>query len=287
LHFRNPIGLAAGFDKDAKALLAWEHLGFGFAEIGTVTAEGQPGNPQPRVFRLAQDEALINRMGFPNLGAEAVSRRLDAYKADGLWPKIPLGINLGKSKITSLENAPADYLKSFRLLRSFADFIVINVSSPNTPNLRLLQQKDGLLSILEPLVNENRSTGKDVPLLVKIAPDLSEPQIDDVLTVIAQLGLSGIVATNTTLDKSSVALKEEGGLSGKPVRKKSTEIIHYISQATKGQLPIIGVGGIFTAADAQEKFEAGAHLVQLYTGFVYEGPLVVKQICQGLAALER
>jgi dihydroorotate dehydrogenase len=221
-------------------------------------------------------------MGFPNDGAEAVAKRLEHWKTRGWWPRIPIGINLGKSKVTPLEQAPQDYAKSFRVLRAFADFIVINVSSPNTPNLRLLQQKDGLMSVLEPLAGLNRAAEKPLPILVKIAPDLSEPQIDDVLTVIAELQLGGIVATNTTLDKSSVRLKEEGGLSGRPLTRKSTEIIRYVAKATNGQLPIIGAGGIFTASDAREKLEAGAHLVQLYTGFIYEGPLVVRHICKGL-----
>ncbi len=281
LKFPHPIGLAAGFDKNALALPAWEKLGFGFAELGTVTQHAQPGNPRPRIFRIPESQAVINRMGFPNDGSEAIADRLEKLRQSGAWPRIPIGINLGKSKTTPLEEAPQDYLASFRKLRDFADYVAINVSSPNTPGLRSLQTREALLSILQPLMQENR-IGKRVPILVKIAPDLSLEEIDSVLEVLQEVGANGLIATNTTIDKSSVALKEEGGLSGKPVRAKSTEIIRHVAKRTEGKLPIIGAGGIFNAADAQEKLEAGATLLQVYTGFIYEGPWMMRKIVEGL-----
>lgn len=281
LTFSNPIGLAAGFDKNAVALNAWEDLGFGFAEIGTVTPRPQPGNPCPRIFRIPESKALINRMGFPNDGAEVIAHRLEQLKASGRWPAFPVGINIGKQKETPAEEAPDDYLASFRLLRPYADYFVINVSSPNTPGLRDLQRKDSLDPIVQALVAENKK-GDPKPILVKIAPDLSHAQIEDVLTCISENQLDGIVATNTTIDKSSVRLKETGGLSGLPLRQRSTEIIRFIANATGGRLPIIGAGGIFTSDDAKEKLDAGATLLQIYTGFIYQGPLVVSQICRGL-----
>jgi dihydroorotate dehydrogenase len=285
LKFRNPVGIAAGFDKNAIALDAWEHLGFGFMEIGTITPNQQDGNPLPRVFRLPKEEALINRMGFPNDGLEVIARRL-AEKQRGFssdWPSIPVGINIGKSRVTALEDAPADYLKCYKALRPFADFFVVNVSSPNTPGLRELQQRRFLSSILQPLIEAN--SGSSRPILVKIAPDLTEAEVDEILEVVIACGINGVIATNTTIDKSAVSLKEEGGLSGAPLRKKSTEMIRYIHARTEGKLPIVGVGGIFTADDAKEKLDAGASLVQVYTGFIYKGPLIARQICEGL--LER
>lgn len=281
LTFSNPIGLAAGFDKNALALPAWERLGFGFVELGTITRHAQPGNPRPRIFRIPSHQALINRMGFPNEGADAIARRLTATKATGHWPTIPVGLNLGKSKVTPLEEAHEDYRYSYQVLRDFADYFVINVSSPNTPGLRSLQGRDQLEKIVATVQEENhRGTRK--PLLVKIAPDLTEPQVEEVLQVIQEQQCDGIVATNTTIDKSSVPLQEEGGLSGAPVRARSTEIIRMIAHKTNGQLPIIGVGGIFTAADAREKLAAGATLLQGYTGFIYQGPAFASQICDGL-----
>ncbi|MES2309377.1 MAG: quinone-dependent dihydroorotate dehydrogenase [Verrucomicrobiota bacterium] len=275
IDFPNPVGLAAGFDKNALALPVWEKFGFGFVEIGTVTAHGQEGNPRPRIFRIPEAEAVINRMGFPNEGAIAISERLEVYKHAGQWPRIPVGINLGKSKITSLEEAPLDYLESFKRLRDFADYIAINVSSPNTPGLRSLQTKESLLRIVEPIQEAN---SKQLPILIKIAPDLTWDEIEAVLEAIETLKCQGIIATNTTLDKSSVALKEEGGLSGRPVKNRSTEIVRWISKKTENKLPIIGVGGIQFAEDAREKLEVGASLVQIYTGFIYQGPRSVKKI---------
>lgn len=281
LNFGNPIGIAAGFDKDGVALHAWEDLGFGYAEIGTITPRPQPGNPKPRIFRIPSHQGLINRMGFPNEGIETIVNRFEALKKAGKWPHIPIGINIGKQKTTPLEEAGKDYLESFLALRPYADYFAINISSPNTPGLRLLQQKDALNAIMRPIVEANLGTDSK-PVLIKIAPDLEEKDIMAVLECIMENHLHGIIATNTTIDKSSVPLKEEGGLSGLPVRQRSTEIIKFISRQTGGKLPIIGVGGIFTAADAQEKLDAGASLLQLYTGFIYEGPLVVRQICDGL-----
>ena len=283
LTFPNPMGLAAGFDKNAVALLAWERLGFGYVEMGTVTRHAQPGNPRPRIFRLPAEHALINRMGFPNLGADAMAKTLEQAKNLDRWPKIPVGINIGKSKITELSEAHEDYRYSCQRLHTYADYFVINVSSPNTPGLRTLQGRDQLEKIVATVQEENHRQ-RPKPLLVKIAPDLTEPQLDEVLQVIAEQRVDGIVATNTTLDKSAVSLKEEGGLSGAPVRNKSTDIIRLIAQKTGGQLPIMGVGGIFTAAEAREKLSAGAVLVQSYTGFIYQGPAFVKQVCEGLVS---
>jgi dihydroorotate dehydrogenase len=275
IDFPNPVGLAAGFDKNALALPVWEKFGFGFVEIGTITAHAQEGNPRPRIFRIPEAEAVINRMGFPNEGAVAVAARLEFYKTSGLWPKIPVGVNIGKSKVTSLEDAPLDYLESFKRLRDYADYVAINVSSPNTPGLRSLQTKESLLRIVAPIQAEN---SKGIPILIKIAPDLTWEEIEGVLEAIDALKCQGIIATNTTLDKSSVALKEEGGLSGQPVKKRSTEIVRWISEKTSKKLPIIGVGGIQTGDDAKEKLNSGASLVQVYTGFIYQGPGTVKKI---------
>lgn len=280
IDFPNPMGLAAGFDKNALALPVWEKFGFGFIEIGTITFHAQEGNPKPRIFRIPESEALINRMGFPNEGAEAIARRLEAYQNQGRWTKIPVGINLGKSKITSLEEAPQDYLASFRLLQKFADYIAINVSSPNTPGLRSLQTKESLIRIIEPIQSEN---SRKLPILIKIAPDLNHEEIDAVLEAMASLNCQGIIATNTTLDKSSVALKEEGGLSGAPVKNRSTSVIRYISEKTNRTVPIVGVGGIQSTEDAQEKISAGASLLQVYTGFIYEGPGMVPRILSSLS----
>jgi len=281
LTFPNPVGLAAGFDKNGIALCAWEKLGFGFVELGTVTLHPQPGNRRPRLFRLGRDQALINRLGFPNEGAEAVAARLRQTRAAGLWPTIPVGINIGKSKVTPLEEAASDYVGTFRLLRDFGDYFVVNVSSPNTPGLRSLQSREQLARILDPLQEEN-AQGTRKPILVKIAPDLREEDIDAFVDGVIQSGCDGIVATNTTVNKSSVRLKEEGGLSGQPLRKRSTAIIRLVAQRTGGKLPIIGVGGIFNADDAREKLNAGATLVQAYTGLIYEGPRFARNVCDGL-----
>lgn len=279
VNFPNPVGLAAGFDKDAEALLAWDALGFGFIEVGTITARPQPGNPPPRCFRYPSRKALINRMGFNNCGADAVAARLHRLKPTNRWPRIPVGINIGKSKTTAIEDAPADYLHSFHALRPFADYFVLNVSSPNTPKLRSLQAPDALRGIIEPLMAANDS---NIPVLVKIAPDLSDNDIDAVVALAEECGLAGLIATNTTLDHSSIAgmHDEQGGLSGAPLRERSTNVVRRISAAT--QLPVIGSGGIMDTDSALEKFAAGASLVQLYTGFIYAGPRLVPQIAGAL-----
>lgn len=290
LKFPNPVGLAAGMDKFAAAVPAWEAMGFGFTELGGVTRLEQPGNPAPRMFRVVDDRALINRMGFNNPGAERMAATLAEWKADGRWPTHPVGINLGKSKLTPLEDAADDYLGSFKALRSYADFFVVNVSSPNTPNLRQLQDKSSLDEILSALQTENARKGEVVrPILVKIAPDLSFDAISEILELVEPRGIAGIVATNTTIERpgpgdprTAEVYSETGGLSGAPLKDRSTECIRHIYKQTNGELPIIGVGGIFTAADAWEKIIAGASLIQVYTGLVYEGPGVAKAIVDGL-----
>jgi dihydroorotate dehydrogenase len=280
LTFPNPIGLAAGFDKNADGVTVWPKLGFGFMELGTITPRPQPGNPTPRIFRLPVEQSLINRMGFPNIGAEAVARRLEKIKSAGRWPKTPVGLNLGKNKDTPLAEAGSDYVKCFRRTRDLADYFVVNVSSPNTPGLRELQGGQLLDSILGPLRDEDPDA--KLPLLIKIAPDLTEPQIADVVNAVEKYRLAGIVATNTTIDKTGLSVQEEGGASGRCLTSRSTEIIRTVHRLTGGRVPIIGVGGIFNAADARAKLEAGASLLQIYTGFIYEGPLVVRRICEGL-----
>ena len=289
LPFANPLGLAAGFDKDGAGARAWPLLGFGFAELGTVTRYPQPGNPQPRLFRLVKDEAVLNRMGFNNQGAAALAERLGAYWATHR-PPIPIGINLGKSKVTDLADAAADYRFSFQQLYPYGDYFVVNVSSPNTPGLRSLQAADQLGPILATLQAENRD-GK--PLLVKIAPDLAWPDIDAVIELAQTYNLAGMIATNTTIARTGLktqtllqtgnpVAEEAGGLSGAPLRQRSTEVIRYIYQRTGGTLPIVGVGGIFTAADAWDKITAGATLLQTYTGWIYEGPWMVPRLLEGL-----
>lgn len=286
--FRNPIGLAAGFDKYAKAIPAWNYLGFGFAEIGTVTGMEQPGNEHPRLFRLKKDEALINRFGFNNAGALKTASTLANWEAKRLLHTIPLGINIGKSKIIELEKAKEDYLFSFKNLWKYGDYFVVNVSSPNTPNLRELQDKSFLTDILQLLAETNTQMSAGLsqpekPLFVKIAPDLSFSQIDAVLEVIDRVKINGIVATNTTIERNGLRsdknlISESGGLSGKPLARKSTEIIRHIHSSTYGKLFIVGAGGIFNGDDAYEKIRAGASLLQLYTGFIYEGPMICKKI---------
>ncbi len=276
LTFPNPVGLAAGFDKNGVALPAWEALGFGFIEIGTVTAKPQPGNPKPRIFRYPDQQALINRLGFNNDGADAVADRLGRLRASGHWPRVPIGINIGKSKVTELEHAADDYLYSFRKLQEFADYVVLNVSSPNTPGLRDLQQEHALATLLSAIRGENERARK--PILLKIAPDLIPDDLDRVLATCEQNGIAGIIATNTTLDHSAIPTdrNETGGVSGAPVREKSTAFIRTIQERT--QLPIIGVGGIFDAGSAREKFDAGADLIQVYTGYIYGGPGLLRAI---------
>ncbi len=272
LRFPNAVGLAAGFDKNALVLPAWEGLGFGFAEVGTITAKGQSGNPKPRLFRVPEIGGIINRMGFNNDGADVVATRLERLRATDRWPRFPVGINIGKSKITPLEEATADYLYSFSRLRELGDYFVLNVSSPNTPGLRKLQDRAALGELFGAVQNAN-TTGK--PMLVKIAPDLTWEAVDNVLALVEEHKIAGIIATNTTIDHSSVPehRRQTGGLSGCPVRDRSTEVIRHITRHTK--IPVVGVGGIFSEADAREKFDAGAALVQLYSGFIYEGPALV------------
>ena len=349
LRFPNPIGLAAGMDKNALALPAWEAMGFGFTELGAATWHAQPGNPQPRVFRAISEQAIVNRMGFNNLGAEAIAEKLIGWKNTGRWPNHPVGMNLGKSKITPLDKAAEDYANSFRVLRAHLDFFVVNVSSPNTPNLRQLQDKAALDEILgaiqevqssrfkvqgsectarsegrgsrvegsspcslapphpDPLLHsaeerETKSPGLPVqkhqpsqghshskPILVKVAPDLSFEALDDILELAGPRQIAGIVATNTTITRPRPGRRENeriyaetGGLSGQPLRARSSEVIRHLFRQTQGKLPIIGVGGIFNAEDAWEKIAAGASLLQVYTGLVYEGPGICRNIINGL-----
>jgi dihydroorotate dehydrogenase len=290
LNFPNPVGLAAGFDKDGLAAGMWQYLGFGFAELGTVTYHPQPGNPQPRLFRLPQDRAALNRMGFNNLGSEAMAAAL-VQRQQGDFT-VPIGINLGKSKITELDDAAGDYLGSFKRLKDLGDYFVINVSSPNTPGLRDLQAIEPLRVIFDTLQQENQGVK---PILVKIAPDLAWEDISAVVELSQASKLAGIIATNTTIDRSKLTTKtiaatgksvtdEAGGISGAPVRQKSTEVIRFIHQQTGGSLPIIGVGGIFTADDAWEKITAGASLIQVYTGWTYNGPWMIDRVLTGLLA---
>jgi dihydroorotate dehydrogenase len=292
LKFPNAVGLAAGFDKNGRAWPAAAALGFGHVEIGTVTLHAQPGNPKPRLFRYPAEEAVINRMGFNNDGAAALATRLSALPGPG-QRAIPLGVNLGKTKVTPLEQATEDYLGSFRLLADHADYVVVNVSSPNTPGLRELQDAAWLKPLLAALAGENKSraaAGKAPrPLLLKIAPDLTFPQIDAALGVIMELGLDGIIATNTTLARPGpfAAMNEAGGLSGRPLRRRATEVINYIARATDGRLPIIGVGGIHDEESAGEKLDAGACLVQVYTGMIYRGPFFARDLAWALADRQR
>ena len=293
LKFPNAVGLAAGFDKNARAWEAAAALGFGHVEIGTVTALAQPGNPKPRMFRYPAEEAVINRMGFNNEGSAAVAARLAKQPGPG-QRRIPLGVNLGKSKVAPLEEAVADYLTSFSRLADFADYLVLNVSSPNTPGLRQLQDEKPLRELLGAIMEANRERADKrgcalLPVLLKIAPDLSWPQIDAALGVIAEFGLAGIIATNTTLARPGFfrEVNEAGGLSGKPVRRKSTEVVNYISRATAGKLPIIGVGGICDPASAAEKLDAGATLVQVYTGMIYRGPFFARDLAWALSDRQR
>ncbi len=278
IRFPNPIGLAAGFDKNAIALPAWEALGFGFVEIGTITAQGQPGNPVPRIFRIPEMEALINRLGFNNEGAEIVGMRLERLRQSSRWPKIPVGINIGKTKVVPFEEATGDYLESFRRLQAKGDYVVLNVSSPNTPGLRKLQEKGAIGGLFEAIQQLNQ--GK--PLLVKIAPDLTREQVDDILALAKKHQLAGIIATNTTTDQLTIPEEKRrpGGLSGKPLRTRSLEILRHIRK--QSSIPVISVGGIMTADDARERFDAGAELIQLYTGFVYHGPRLLREIVGSL-----
>src|SRR5437764_5765964 len=279
LNFPNPIGLAAGLDKNGVALPAWAALGFGFIEIGTVTAKAQLGNPKPRIFRLPQQQALINRLGFNNDGADAIAKRLRRLRGSGRWPAVPVGINIGKSRATPLEQATDDYLYSFRLLRDFADYIALNVSSPNTPGLRELQEPRKLSELLQAI--GRKPTAAPKPVVVKISPDLSSTELEAMLAVCEENAVAGIIATNTTVDHSSVPLQfnQEGVLSGAPLREKSTALLREI--VGKSSIPVIASGGVFDAESAHEKFQAGAQLVQLYSGFVYRGPRLLREIMEG------
>jgi dihydroorotate dehydrogenase len=287
LTFANPIGLAAGFDKNGVALQPLAALGFGFIEAGTVTYHPQPGNPRPRLFRLSEDQALINRAGFNNNGAAAFAHRVARDRPDCV-----LGVSIGKSKITPLENATEDYLSSFELVYNIADYVAINVSSPNTPQLRELQQSQQLEALLSALQTRRRELQKHVPLLVKLSPDLERCELETIVGVIERLEIDGIIATNTTVSRANlrtdvkrVAACGEGGLSGKPLKDRATRMIAELYELTRGRIPLIGVGGIFTAEDAWEKISAGASLVQLYTGFIYQGPRIAQEINEGLAKI--
>ena len=314
LTFPNPLGIAAGLDKSAAGLPVWEALGFGFAELGGVTWHPQPGNPKPRLFRAPGDQALINRMGFNNPGAEAVAEKLRAWRAEGLWPRHPVGMNLGKSRVTPLEEAPLDYARSFQVLWPWIDFFVINVSSPNTPGLTGLQAKQPLAEILAAIQEANRSEAgrsekgrRPKPVLVKVSPDLSFDGLDSLLELAEEGQFAGFVATNTTTERPAgsgletgpagsrplvgkresivsfpAVYSEAGGLSGRPLRCRSTEVIRHLYQESGGRVPIVGVGGISSGADAWEKIQAGASLLQVYTGLIYEGPTLAQEIVRYL-----
>ncbi len=306
LTFKNPVGLGAGFDKNARYLRELETLGFGFVEIGTVTPLPQAGNETPRLFRLPKDKALINRMGFNNDGVEMIAARLEKWKEKQLpignrqsgdadsslstnHSPLIIGGNIGKNKNTPNEEAWRDYEICFNALHAYVDFFVVNVSSPNTPGLRELQEKESLKKILTHLQIQNSKFKIQKPILLKIAPDLTWPQVDDVIDLAIEINLDGLVATNTTLNRDELATHQSlltaigaGGLSGKPLQQASTEIVKYIHQKTKGAIPVIGSGGIFTAADALDKFSAGASLIEVWTGFIYEGPFIVRNICNQL-----
>lgn len=309
LHFRNKVGLGAGFDKNAKYLRELEVLGFGFVEIGTVTPRPQAGNEKPRLFRLPKDKALINRMGFNNDGVEVVAERLKKWRKKQLATSnkqstvhnsnltlpiadcpLIIGGNIGKNKTTPNDEAWKDYQICFRALHPFVDFFVVNVSSPNTPGLRELQEKEALKKLLTHLQELNKTFAQQRPILLKIAPDLTLEQIDDVIDLANEVSLDGLVATNTTISREGLQTSNDkqqiigaGGLSGKPLQRRSTEIIRYIHQKTGGSIPVIGSGGVFTAEDAKDKIVAGASLVEVWTGFIYEGPEIVKRICRTLA----
>jgi len=285
LRFKNPVGLAAGFDKNGELMGEMANIGFGFVEIGTVTPLPQPGNPQPRMFRLPPDGALINRMGFNNLGVDVVAERLAAFRrnAKGAQKELIIGGNIGKNKVTPNEDAVSDYIKCFDRLFDVVDYFVVNVSSPNTPGLRALQEKEPLMHILNTLQQRNSKNGTSRPILLKIAPDLTDSQLDDIVDIVQQTRIAGIIATNTTISRENLTVAENlknemGGLSGKPLTKRSTEVISYLHKKSNGSFPIIGVGGIHSANDAMEKLQAGASLVQLYTGFIYEGPGLIGRI---------
>lgn len=290
LDFKNPVGLGAGFDKNAKYLRELEALGFGFVEIGTVTPLPQPGNEKPRLFRLPADKALINRMGFNNDGVTVIAERLKKWRdLQRGGSSLTIGGNIGKNKSTPNEDAWKDYETCFKELHPYVDYFVVNVSSPNTPGLRELQEKESLRKILRHLQMINNGKAVSKPVLLKIAPDLTQEQIDDVVALAMEIQLDGLVCSNTTISRNALATSKDeidkigpGGLSGKPLQERSTFVVNYIHQRTKGDIPLIASGGIFTPEDAREKFNSGASLVQVWTGFVYEGPGIVKKICRAL-----
>lgn len=278
--FKNPVGLAAGFDKNAVLFDEFAYYGFGFVEIGTVTPKPQPGNPKKRLFRLIEDEAIINRMGFNNDGAKVIAERLRKRKTD-----IIIGGNIGKNKLTPNENAVDDYLICFKELFDVVDYFVVNVSSPNTPNLRALQDKEPLTALLNDLQKANNKKESSKPILLKIAPDLTDNQLLDIIDIVKITKIAGVIATNTTISREGLTSEKKseiGGLSGKPVRERSTEVIRFLAEKSNKAFPIIGVGGIHSAKDAKEKLDAGADLIQIYTGFIYEGPELVKRINKSL-----
>lgn len=292
MHFSNPVGLAAGFDKSADAVQTLPALGFGFLELGTVTPLEQVGNPRPRIFRLPKDCGLINRLGFNNDGAVAVHGKLEKLISVNRAPKIPIGINIGKGKDTELARATDDYLYLLEKFYSYGDYFVVNISSPNTPNLRQLQKRAFLTELVAALQSKNAELSSELktakkPLFVKIAPDLTCPQIDAIIQIVTEHEVSGIIATNTTISRDGLHsdIQQEGGLSGKPLKERASEIIRYIYRTTEGRVTVIGVGGIFSAEDAYEKISLGATLVQVYTGFIYKGPSLVKHINLGLLRL--
>ncbi len=289
LTFPNPVGMAAGFDKNAELVGELGDLGFGFVEIGTVTPRPQPGNPRPRLFRLKADRGLINRMGFNNKGVEPAAGRLTQFGRSRGDRRVIVGGNIGKNKDTPNENALTDYLTGFRNLFDVVDYFVVNVSSPNTPGLRDLQEREPLTRLLTALQTENRQHPAPKPILLKIAPDLTNGQLDDIIAIVAETGIAGLIATNTTISRTDlttdagvVTQMGAGGLSGQPLRQRATDVIRYLHQRSGGAFPIIGVGGVFSADDAREKLNAGASLVQVYTSFIYEGPALAKRINQDL-----
>lgn len=280
IKFPNPVGLAAGFDKNALRINELAACGFGFVEIGTVTPVGQEGNPKPRLFRLLEDQAIINRMGFNNDGADVIVERLKK-----LNPACIIGGNIGKNKVTPNEDAISDYMACYAALEPYVDYFVVNVSSPNTPNLRELQDKEPLTNLLQTLMNQRSKINSSKPIFLKIAPDLTDSQLDDIVDIVNETKIAGLIATNTTIERGNLVTSSEvvesigaGGVSGKPLTKRSTEVISYLFQKSNASFPIIGVGGIYSAEDAIEKLLAGASLVQIYSGFIYEGPALVKRI---------
>ena len=294
LKFQNPVGLAGGFDKNAVAPKTIASFGFGFMEIGAITAQAQPGNPKPRLYRLPEDQALINRLGFNNEGSVAIAAKLEGMRSRGIWPRIPLGMNIGRTKIVETKDAVADFVACFERLYPYGDFFTLNVSSPNTPNLRDLQEKNLLRDLLTAIQEKNRDLGTHhglaaKPVFVKIPPDMEFSQVDEIMEVAVDTQLTGVVATNATAfmreNLKSRNGPEPGGLSGRPITGRVTEFVAHIFRQTGGGLPVIGVGGIFNAQDAYDKIRAGASAVQIYTGWIYEGPGAVKRINRGLCRL--